>query len=123
MISYVAFLRGINVGGRKVFMEDLQNCFVSHGFSTVKTLIASGNVIFASEEKDEEKLRLAIEQMLLQKFGFPISVILRTTEEIESLLEKKPFSSAKIEKGTRLQITLFSDGIESFDLIKRKDFA
>ena len=122
MTKYIAFLRGINVGGRKVLMEDLQNCFVSHGFSTVKTLIASGNVMFESEETNEEKLRVEIEKILLEKFNFSIFVILRMKKEVESLVKKYTFSSENFEKGTRLQITLFSNDIKSSEVIKKEEF-
>lgn len=122
MIYYVAFLRGINVGGRKVLMEDLQNCFVSHGFSTVKTLIASGNVIFESDETDEEKLRHDIEEMLVKKLGFSIITILRKQKEVESLIKIKPFGSGNFPKGTRLHVTLFSDEIKSSEIIKKDGF-
>ena len=122
MTSYIAFLRGINIGKRKVLMEDVQNVFVSHGFSTVKTLIASGNVLFASSEKDEKKLCSEIEKNLFDTFGFGIFVILKSKEEIESLIKKEPFGSGDFEKGTRLQITLFSEDITSSETIEKEGF-
>lgn len=121
-VQYIAFLRGINVGGRKVLMDDLQDVFLSHGFSAVKTLIASGNVIFETAETNEEKLRLEIENMLLQKFGFRIAVILRSKEALEKLVKSEPFKDAPQEKGVRLQITLFSENIKSFEPIKKDGF-
>lgn len=113
MISYVAFLRGINVNGRKVVMGDLQHVFEELGFTQVKTLIASGNVFFASLENDREKLRKNIEEKLEKYFAFSIPVILRTREDVEDLVKQNPFYgiSRSDEKGVRLQVTLFDHEI------------
>jgi uncharacterized protein (DUF1697 family) len=52
--SYVALLRGINVGGKNIIkMETLKQCFVDMGFSDVKTYIQSGNVIFKTQKSDK----------------------------------------------------------------------
>ena len=57
MINYVAFLRGINVGGKKLIkMEDLSRVFVSLGFKNVRTFIQSGNVIFDAAETNPNVL-------------------------------------------------------------------
>jgi uncharacterized protein (DUF1697 family) len=62
-IRYAAFLRGINVGGNKMIkMQDVAKAFESLGFSNVKTLIQSGNVIFESAPTDDEKLIKKIEK-------------------------------------------------------------
>lgn len=61
-MKYVAFLRGINLGKRQIKMNDLQKVFIDLGFSSVKTLIASGNVLFETQEENEEKLRETLEK-------------------------------------------------------------
>lgn len=112
MTSFVAFLRGINVGGRKVLMQDLQQVFENMEFSPVKTLIASGNVLFNSSE-NEEKLRGLIEKALEKRFRFSIPIILRTKEELQKLVERKPFDgiACSTEKRVRLQVTLFNNPV------------
>jgi uncharacterized protein (DUF1697 family) len=65
---------------------------------------------------------MEIEKILLEKFGFSIFVILRTKKEVESLIEKNTFNSENFEKGTRLQITLFSNDIKSSEVIKKEGF-
>ena len=61
MAEYVAFLRGINVGGNnKIGMEELRQAFMSVGFAGVKTVLASGNVIFETQ-KTKADLAQAIE--------------------------------------------------------------
>ena len=64
MTRYVAFLRAINVGGRRVKMHHLRELFESLGFSNVETFIASGNVIFDSPAEDTRKLEQRIEDHL-----------------------------------------------------------
>ena len=57
MLKYIAFLRGINVGGHKpIKMEALAKAFASLGFQNVKTVLASGNVLFESRELDPLRL-------------------------------------------------------------------
>jgi len=89
MTRYVALLRGINVGGHKlVKMEALDRIFSSLKFKDVKTLIASGNVLFAGPAGEwTGKIEKALEKSL----GFEVPVILRTLAEIEALLRMDPF--------------------------------
>ncbi len=57
MISYIAFLRGINVSGHKIIkMADLAKMFTDMKFTNVKTFIASGNILFECKEKDTTKI-------------------------------------------------------------------
>lgn len=105
-------------------MQDLQQVFEDMDFSHVQTLIASGNVLFDSPEKDEEKLRESIEKALEEKFEFSILVILRTAEELQKLVEKKPFEkiARSNEKGVRLQVTLFNHPVSGDFPIQRNGF-
>ena len=54
MERYVAFLRGMNLGGRRIKNDELRQCFEELDLSDVSCFRASGNVLFASEERDEE---------------------------------------------------------------------
>jgi uncharacterized protein (DUF1697 family) len=95
MIQYVAFLRGINVGGKHlVKMDALRSVFASLGCKNVQTLIQSGNVIFDSAAKDAAPLTKKIEKTLLTNFGFPIPVMLRTGAELTAMVQLNPFQSA-----------------------------
>ncbi len=50
MMTHIALLRGINVGGNvKVAMSDLRELLAEHGFGNVRTLLQSGNVVFSSD--------------------------------------------------------------------------
>lgn len=108
MNKYVAFLRGINLGGRTVKMEALRKVFAAQGFTDVKTLLASGNVIFAAKETDTEKLRTKIEKAVKQEFGFDVHIILRSEKEIQNLVKAEPFKGVKATPKTRFYITFLS---------------
>lgn len=72
MIRYVAFLRGINISGKKkISMSDLKTEFEMLGFCDVKTYLNSGNVVFSSAH---DNCRSLIEDMIIDKFGFKICV-------------------------------------------------
>jgi uncharacterized protein (DUF1697 family) len=74
-VRYVALLRGINVGGRTlVKMADLKDCFDHLGFDDVSTYIASGNVLFESDEGDAAELATTIEGAIEQRFELPVRV-------------------------------------------------
>lgn len=67
--QYVAFLRGINVGGHGLIkMIDLKKAFEKMGFENVRTLLASGNVVFESEQTDNKALTTEIESFLKKAF-------------------------------------------------------
>jgi len=95
-MKFVAFLRGINVSGHKIIkMAELAKMFEEMKFKNVKTYIASGNVLFESNEKDAEKLEAKIEKQILKTFGFDVMVFIRAKEELEKIVKK--FSVPKQE--------------------------
>lgn len=95
---YIAFLRGINVGGKNVIkMADLKQAFASMGLRRVQTYIQSGNVLFESDE-DERPLCDRIEQNLEALLHIPVTAILRTAAELELLVKRLPFSEEEISK-------------------------
>ena len=72
MPRFVAFLRGINVGGRTVKKEMLQEAFTSLGFQNVSTYKQSGNVIFEADSENVEEIRRRIEIKLLNLLGYNV---------------------------------------------------
>jgi uncharacterized protein (DUF1697 family) len=92
MIKYVAFLRGINVGGNKLIkMADLRTVFERAGFKNVTTYIQSGNVIFEAKGTDADALVRKIEKLILQAFGHEVKVMLRTVVELQEDVKSDPF--------------------------------
>ena len=74
---YLALLRGINVGGSNIIkMAALKTCFEGMGFTNVATYIQSGNVLFASAEKNTGKLTRKIEKALSKQFSYKSLVVM-----------------------------------------------
>lgn len=89
--TYIALLRGINVGGNNIIkMVDLKSCFQSMGFTEVTTYIQSGNVIFKSSEEDKNILIEKIEQTLSGKFQYRSKIVLITHPFLKNVLENAP---------------------------------
>ncbi len=89
--TFVALLRGINVGGRNpIRMADLRACLVDAGFADVRTYIQSGNVVFRSDEPDRERLRHGLEQTLARTFDYDATVELRDRAELQAVIEQAP---------------------------------
>jgi len=96
MERYVAFLRGMNLGGRRIKNEELKREFEQLALDDVSCFRASGNVIFASEEKAEEKLKQRIEAGLGESLGYKVPVFLRNAAELEAVSTKEPFDPALV---------------------------
>jgi uncharacterized protein (DUF1697 family) len=93
MQTYVAFLRAINVGGHVVKMDALRDLFTTLGYANVRTVIASGNVIF--EAKRSAKHQSAIEAHLHEALGYDVTTFLRTPEELHAVAALSPFEIAE----------------------------
>ena len=111
--NYVAFLRGINVGKRQVQMTKLKSAFEKMGYPEVRTVLATGNVIFYSDIEDVHTLTQNIEDGLQKIFGFSVRVIVRSIADIKKLLDSDPFKGIKVTADTRLYVTFLSDKHES----------
>jgi uncharacterized protein (DUF1697 family) len=106
MCQYVAFLRGINVGShKKVPMEKLRDTLTSVGCEKVKTVQASGNVLFEATEHDMDSLTERLRATLAQTFGFEIPITLRPYAAIEALVKRSPFKEIPQTPDTRLYVT------------------
>jgi len=106
MTKFVALLRGINVGGNKLMkMDDLKKCFAALGFKNVKTILASGNVLYESTVDDENALAKKISEKLKAKLGHDVGIQVRSIEEIQKLADRDPFKKIKVTPDTKLYIT------------------
>jgi uncharacterized protein (DUF1697 family) len=111
--SLVAFLRGINVGGHTIKMADLKEAFESLGSENVKTVLASGNVLFdhalfGAAHAGADALTNTLETGLKQRFGYAIPVLLRTIVELQQLAESQPFQGVDVTPATRLYVTFLA---------------
>jgi uncharacterized protein (DUF1697 family) len=113
MIKYVAFLRGVNVGGHKLIkMEELRRACASLGFKNVKTYIQSGNVIFETSETSSHLLTARIEKELHRLLGYEVTVFLRTTLEVEEIVKHDPFKGLKFAD-VKMYVTFLSEELNA----------
>ncbi|MFO1183726.1 MAG: DUF1697 domain-containing protein [Bauldia sp.] len=102
----VALLRGINVGGRAALkMVEVRAAFAAMGLAEVRTVLASGNVLFDAGGQAEKRLAKAIEEQLAAQFGWPIGVIVRPVAELEQLAARNPFGRIAESAETKLYVT------------------
>ena len=112
--KYVAFLRGINVGGHhKVPMAELRKELEQLGFEKVITLLNSGNIIFETNPSDIKTLEKTISGHLEKAFGFLIPTIIRKSETIDQLLTDDPFKAIQLTKDIRLYVSFLKDEVLS----------
>ncbi|MGL5414852.1 MAG: DUF1697 domain-containing protein [Clostridium sp.] len=85
----VAFLRGINVGGKnRIIMKELKEALEAENYIDVKTYIQSGNILFNNNNEDNAK---KIAEIIEDKFGLAIKVITRSINEIKDILDNNPY--------------------------------
>ena len=87
-ISYVAFLRGINVGGNNVVsMKSLKASFERLRFRDVSTYINSGNVLFRTADRDVRAVERRIDRMLAREYELNGRTVVRSSSEMARLVE------------------------------------
>ncbi|HUW40162.1 MAG TPA: DUF1697 domain-containing protein [Rectinemataceae bacterium] len=106
MAKYVALIRGINVGGVVLKMDDLRKMLEYIGFSKVRTYIQSGNAIFETTEVNKRKMEAEIAQEIRNKIDREVVVIVRTVEEIARIASAHPLADLGDEKN--LYVTVLS---------------
>ena len=91
MTAFIALLRAVNVGGTgKLPMSDLKEMCEALGFDSVRTYIASGNVVFTSR-KSEAAVKTALQARLEAYAGKPVGVLVRSAAQLEAVLKDNPF--------------------------------
>jgi uncharacterized protein (DUF1697 family) len=106
MPRYAAFLRGINIGNRRVKAADLCAPFESAGLEEVAAFRASGNVIFDGPREPAPKLSGRLEEALEESLGYDVAVFLRTAKEVRAIAGHEPFPAADVRASEgKLQIS------------------
>jgi uncharacterized protein (DUF1697 family) len=109
MTTYVALLRGINVGGRtKVGMDDLRRLFVALGHADVKSYVQSGNVLFSSPVEESSRLAGDIQRRIARDLGVTVTVLLRTRDDLAYVVANNPFLSRETDLA-KLHVTFLAD--------------
>ena len=103
-MRWAALLKGFNVGGKRMPMGELKKNFEGAGLRDAKTLLASGNIVFDSEETDGSRLEAAIEAMLAGH-GLKVAVLVRNAEEIRAVIAANPFPEVAEERPNQMIVT------------------
>lgn len=111
MPRYVAFLRGMNLGGRRITNDDLQAAFEQLGLADVATFRASGNVVFDGPDGvGGADLSTKIEAGLAEALGYDVPVFLRSCRQVAAIAGCEPFDTGDIEASSgKLQVALLPD--------------
>lgn len=101
MRTYIALLRGINVGGKnKLPMRELVNSLERMGLQNVKTYIQSGNVIFRSSPNQETEISGQISREIQKSYGFTPHTMVVSLDEFRKAIDNNPFGAAVSEPQT-----------------------
>lgn len=90
--SYVALLRGINLGKRNLKMDELRKVATGLGLESAKTYIASGNLLFRSGQT-EKALKDDLEEAIGKHMDAKVGVMIRTAAELSAVLVANPFKT------------------------------
>jgi uncharacterized protein (DUF1697 family) len=126
MTTWVALLRGVNVGGITIRSADLAALFRDElGFLEVRTFLASGNVRFESDAAANARgtLKGSIEKALRARFGYDAWIVLVTLEEMQRAIDEFPFDSGDetrqpwvvfcVDTATRDELTAAAASVDS----------
>jgi uncharacterized protein (DUF1697 family) len=114
MNRYVAFLRGMNLGGRRIKNDELRAEFEALGLAEVDCFRASGNVVFGSDNGDGSVLTEQIESGLREALGYVVPVFLRGAAELRDVAAHEPFDARTLSgsKG-KLQVSFLAEAPSS----------
>ena len=117
-MKYVAFLRGVNVGGNsRVEMKTLKSVMERLGFTQVTTYINSGNVLFSSTEKSTAKITDRISRAITEEFGFDVPVLVKTDEELLAIAGRIPLEWCN-DTANRCDVLLLWESVDSPKTLK-----
>lgn len=125
LITYVAFLRGINVSGkRKVPMAELRAMCERLNLQNVKTYIQSGNIVFKSSMVQTNDIAILLHNEIQKHFNFNVPVIVKTVNELSQIIEKNPFVSQEDITANRIYFVLLNSlpAIELLENLSEETF-
>ncbi len=94
-------LRAVNVGGRKLLMEDLRRIAAEAGFADPKTLLASGNVLFGTTLSPQQA-EAALEAAIHKDLGLAADVMVRDLDQLKAVIAANPFPKQAKDEPNRL---------------------
>jgi uncharacterized protein (DUF1697 family) len=108
MAIVISLLRGVNLGKRRMKMEALRALHESLGHKDPQTYVQSGNVVFASRDRNLLVLARRIEEAIEQTFGFHAPVMLRTAPELRDVIARNPFPSRAATEPAKLHVSFLA---------------
>jgi uncharacterized protein (DUF1697 family) len=103
MPSYVALLRGVNVGkAKRVPMAELRDVLAGLGCTDVATLLNSGNAVFRSMTRSASACAAAIASALADRFGFDVPVVVKSAKELGAIVAGNPLRFTEVEHAGQL---------------------
>lgn len=121
MATWIALLRGINVGGRNILpMKELASLLLQLGFEDVRTYIQSGNVVFRSSSEEKRDLTNRIATAIEENYGFRIQILLMSKVEFQRAIEENPFPAA-IDDPKTLHLFFLAESPDAPDLAALND--
>lgn len=110
MTTYIALLRGINVSGKNIIkMAALKAMFEEMNVTNVSTYIQSGNIIFSTSKRDNEKLSTEITEKIKTTFHLNVPVLVLSIEELLTIRKNNPFINSEKYDVSYLHVTLLSE--------------
>jgi uncharacterized protein (DUF1697 family) len=103
MDSYAAFLRGVSPMNAK--MPELKKCFEAAGFTDVKTVLSSGNVVFDARASSESSLQGKAEAAMKKGLGTGFLTIVRSLDALRALLDSDPYGGFRLPPGAKRIVT------------------
>jgi uncharacterized protein (DUF1697 family) len=103
MPRYVAFLRGVSPMNAK--MTDLKSCFQGAGFSDIKTVLSSGNVVFNARATSQAPLEARAEAAMAKQLGRTFFTIVRSADVLRALIEADPYAAFNLPAGAKRVVT------------------
>ena len=103
MPRYVAFLRGVMPTNCK--MPELKKAFEAAGFTDVKTVLGSGNVVFTARAASEVMIERKAEAAMKKRLGRSFPTIVRSVDNLRGLLERDPFATFRLQPDAKRVVT------------------
>jgi uncharacterized protein (DUF1697 family) len=117
----IVLLRGVNLAGRnRVAMPQLREALEEAGFEEVSTYVQSGNVVLSSK-KSGKRVQSDVEQLVADRFGLDIGVVVRTRAELAAVVERNPLG--KVAKNPKLYQVTFLEKALGADIVRKLEVA
>jgi uncharacterized protein (DUF1697 family) len=103
MRRYAAFLRGVSPMNAK--MPELKRCFEAAGFTDIRTVLSSGNVVFNARASSEASLERKVETVMKERLGRAFLIIVRPLDALRTILASDPYGAFRLSPGAKRVVT------------------